>query len=106
MPELTPTYDVILRSEMPPVERELFERLCCKVPCKSGELLQFYCTEVNVASPFLEMETFKPGDQETHSLMVPLHLVLLISGSESRRPFGFLRDEAQKRAPAESNEPA
>jgi hypothetical protein len=36
MSSLVPQYDVVLRSDLPPHERDLLEGACCKITCDSG----------------------------------------------------------------------
>ena len=89
---LTPRFSVVLRSDLPPRERELFEHFCCNITSPAGgHLLHFLCSEVDTSHPFyIEMETFKPSDTQTHPIRIPHHLVMLISGADSRAPIGFL----------------
>ncbi len=92
MAELTPVYSVVLTSELPPAERELLEHLCCKITTKSeGDLLHFQCTKIDTSHfNYIQMETFKTGDKDTHPIQVQHRYVLLISGSESHPSIGFV----------------
>jgi len=92
MSELTQTYSVVLKADLPSRERELLEHLCCKITSSDGGvLLHFQCTKIDVSHHFyIQMETFKPGDKITHPVKIPHHYVFLISGDESRPPIGFL----------------
>jgi hypothetical protein len=93
MSSLVPQYDVVLRSDLPPRERDLLEHACCKITSDSGlDLLHFLFTEIDPSHPFyIAMQTFKPGGENTHPLRIPNHFVFLISGSEEQRAsIGFL----------------
>lgn len=93
MADPSENYSVVLRSGMPPAERELMEQFCCRITLASGEppLLHVLCTSVDVSHPiYLFVEAFKPGDTSTHPLRIQHQYVLLISGDESRPPIGFL----------------
>lgn len=91
MSTLPEQYSVVLRSDLPQRERELLEQVCGKIVGGSGhDLLHFRCTSINLAHGFyIEMETFKPGDTQTHPVRVPHHLVFLISGSDNKASIGF-----------------
>lgn len=94
MPKLTPTYSVALFSDLPPRERELLEHFCCKITSSSGgDLLHFLCTKIDTSHfNYIQMETFRPGDEDTYPVQIPHRLVFLISGSESRPSIGFHSD--------------
>jgi hypothetical protein len=64
MSSLVQQYSVVLRSDLPPRERNLLENTC-KITSDSGpDLLYFQCTEIDLSDPFyIEMQTFKPGDE-------------------------------------------
>jgi hypothetical protein len=92
MSTLVTQYDVVLRSGLPPRERELLEQACCKITSDSGpDLLHFLCTEIDLSHPFyIEMQTFKPGAEWTHPLRISHHFVFLILGSVEHAAIGFL----------------
>ena len=53
------------------------------------------CMTVNLSHHvYIEMESFKPGDTDTHPLRIPHHFVFLISGAESSSPIGFLAGQS------------
>lgn len=84
MKELTANFSVVLRADISPGERGLFDQFCGKIVSISGDLLHFLCTEIDPSHHFfMKLETFKPGDDETHPVSIPHHLILLISGSPS-----------------------
>ncbi len=92
MSKLQATYSVVLRADLPPLEREMLELFCGKILSRSGEsLLHFNCTRIDASHhAFLEMETFGPDDTETHPMRIPYHYIFLISGDQSKSPPGFL----------------
>lgn len=92
MNELVAKYSVVLRSDLPPREKELLNEFCGKIGSSDGDmLLHFRCTKIDLSRNFyIEMESFKPGDEFTHPVRVPHHYVFLISGDDSRQPIGFL----------------
>ncbi|MDF2435261.1 MAG: hypothetical protein JWP44_4892 [Mucilaginibacter sp.] len=94
MATLSPTYSVVLRSDIPPLERELLEHFCAKIISRSGEpLLHFLCTKIDLSHfHYIAMETFTSGAEDTHPVHVPHQYVLLISGDEARPSIGFLAD--------------
>jgi hypothetical protein len=95
MPELTAVYSVVLRENIPPLERELLGHYCCRITSeRGGELLYFMCTEVDVFhAQYIRMETFRPGEDMTVPLQIPHWLVLLISGADARAPIGFVANQ-------------
>lgn len=95
MSKLKENYTVVLRSDLPPLEKEFLEQLCFKVTSKDDSfLLVFRCTEVDTSHHyFINMETFKSKkDEFTMPIQVPLHYVILISGSKDRPSIGFVRE--------------
>lgn len=93
MADLSPTFSVVLRGDIPPRETELLSQLCAgKIVSQTGDsLLHFQCTKIDVSHHFyIEMETFRSGDTSTHPVRIPHHYVLLISGDETRPSIGFL----------------
>lgn len=95
MPDPVQKFSVVLRSELPVRERALLEKWCARVPGDAEPpLLQFLCTEIDEThNYYLEMRTFRPGEQELRSLRIPHSFVLLISGSREHPPIGFLAEE-------------
>jgi hypothetical protein len=87
----SPTYSVVLRSDIPAREREFFIGFCCEITSPQGaSLLHFLCTKIDVSHhSYIEMETFHPSDQELSIVRVPHNFVLLILGSEERPSIGF-----------------
>lgn len=84
-------YSVVLRTAIPPEERQLLEQLCCPIPTPSGgALLELLCTRIDLSHPvYVELETFRPGDDVARLVRIPHHFVLLISGDETEAPIGF-----------------
>ncbi len=91
--KLEPIYSVVLRSSIPPREKEFLGAFSCGTitPDAGGEsLLHFQCTKIDVSHhTYIEMETFRQEDSETSPLKIPHHFVLAIHGFDARRPVGF-----------------
>jgi len=85
-------FSVILKSNLPPLEFELFSHYARRVVSESGEeLLHFACTKIDDGHHYyLNIESFLPGTDITDSLKIPHQYVLFISGGEDRRPIGFI----------------
>jgi hypothetical protein len=94
MSALPEQFSVVFRSDLRERDRELLEQFCGEIAGGPGpDLLHFRCTSISLAHHFyIEMETFKPGDSQTHPVRVPHHFVFLISGSDSKASIGFTRD--------------
>jgi len=89
-----PTYSVLLRSGLPPMELELLELFCRRITARSGGeyLLEFLCTRVDVSHhSYIEMETIHPTDQAISVVRIPHQLVFLIHGSDDRPSIGFVQ---------------
>jgi hypothetical protein len=93
MTNLVATFSVVLRSDLPPLERELFSHFCSRITSDTnGDLLQFSCTKIDASHHFyLLMDTFKNGDTETHPIQIPHHFVFLISGEILPTSIGFTK---------------
>lgn len=91
MDPLKPSFDVILRQDLPPRERELLAGLCCELAAPDGgSLLHFPCTRIDLSHHvFAELEVLRPGDRAIRSIRIPHHYVLLISGDAADLPIGF-----------------
>ena len=91
--KLEPIYSVVLRSNIPPREREFFEAFSCGTitPNTEGEsLLHFQCTKIDVSHHmYIEMETFRQGDVDTSPLKIPHQFVLAIHGFDAKHRVGF-----------------
>lgn len=95
MSKLRENYTVLLRSDIPTLEKELIEQMSFKIVSDKGTgeyLPMFRCTEVSTTHHYLiSMETFKSDDDEfTMSVQLPLHYVVMISGSKDHPSMGFL----------------
>lgn len=95
MPVLAPAYSVVLRGNIPPAERELLSHFSHELVSSTGEtLLHIQCTKIDLSHQiYIEMESFRSGDTETHPIRIPHHFVVLISGDEARPTIGFLPDQ-------------
>lgn len=73
-------HTVILKGDLPDLERELLRRYCHELHGSDGStLLQFLCTEVETRHPlYLEMEAILPRRQGGRRIRVPHALVFLI----------------------------
>ena len=91
--ELEPIYSVVIRSGLPPRDKEFLTIFACGIitPDAEGEaLIHFQCTKIDVSHHnYIEMETFRHGDSKTSPLKIPHHLVLAIHGSDQRPHVGF-----------------
>lgn len=96
MAEPKPTYRVILKSELPTVERELFRRYCHEIHGEdSSVLLHFLCTSIDLSHPaYLEMLVTLPKGQGNATVRVPHALVLLVEGGTQKTGIGFLHRAA------------
>lgn len=95
MPELPPTYSVVLKAELPSVERELFRRYCHEIHGDDGStLLHFLCTSIDLShSAYIEMQTFAPKSDRTNNIRIPHAYVLLIEGGVTRPDTGLLSSQ-------------
>jgi hypothetical protein len=91
MDALKPSYDVILRQDLPPRERELLAGICCELSAPDGgSLLHFLCTRIDLSHHvFAELDVFRPGDAAIRSIRIPHHFIFLISGNAADLPIGF-----------------
>lgn len=92
VPELQPTCSVVLKAELPSVERELLRRYCHEIHGHDGStLLHFLCTRIDLSHPtYLEMQTFAPKSASTTSIRVPHVYVLLIDGGAKQPDTGLI----------------
>jgi len=97
MDELTPIFSVVLRSGIPPLERELLQQFCCKISStQEGELLHFMCTEIDVSHHvYIEMQTYSPKSTDLFCVKIPHHYVFFIDGSKDHPSIGFQREVAK-----------
>lgn len=95
MAESKPTYSVILKSDIPTVERELFRRYCHELQGEdSTVLLHFLCSTIELSHPsYLEMQVILPKSQGTSTVRIPHALVLLVDGGVRRSGIGFLNQQ-------------
>ena len=93
MTNLAATYSVVLRADLPVLERELFSHLCSSITSETnGDLLHFSCTKIDTSHHFyLLMDTFKAGETKTRSVQIPHHFVFLISGEKLPTSIGFTK---------------
>ena len=93
MTEILARYSVVLRSDIPAREFEFLSRLCSHITSPTGQgqdLLHFWCTQVDTSHHvYIQLETFKSGDEATYPVQVPHQYVLLISGAQTQRAIGF-----------------
>ena len=85
-------YSVLLKSGLPPREKELLNIFCFKLvsQSKGEDLLYFRCTQIDVSHhSYIEMEILHPDDLTLSVLRVPHHWVFLIRGSEDKPSIGF-----------------
>jgi len=94
MNDLTPTFSVVIRSDIPRLERELLQQFCCKITSdQEGELLHFLCTKIDVSHhSYIEMQTYTPKGQALYCVKIPHHYVFLIDGSKEHPSIGFQRE--------------
>lgn len=80
MPDARPQHTVILKGDIPDLERELLRRYCHELHGSDGcTLLQFLCADVDTRHPlYLEMDATLPRRQGTRRIRVPHALVFLI----------------------------
>lgn len=95
MADSKPTYSVILRSELPTVERELFRRYCHEIHGEDGSvLLHFLCMNIDLSHPtYVEMQVVLPKSQSSTTVRVPHALVLLVDGGVKKAGIGFLNQQ-------------
>lgn len=92
MPDPHLTYSVILKAELPSVERELLRRYCHELHSDDGAtLLQFLCTSIDLSHPaYVEMQVLAPKSQSASLLRIPHAYVFLIDGGIKKSGIGFL----------------
>ena len=84
-------FNVVLRSEIPPREREFLSQIAGKVggPGKQ-DLLFFWCKSIDTSHhAYIQMNVIKPGTNTILPIQLPHNYVLLVSGSEARKAIGF-----------------
>lgn len=91
MPEFDPVYSVVLRSDIPIMERELLRRYCHEIHGDDGNtLLHFLCTRIDLSHPlYAEMDTFAPKSEVTRTLRIQHAFVLIIEGCMKNPGIGF-----------------
>lgn len=76
----SPTFSVVLRADLPGIERELLRQYCHELHGTDGHtLLQLPCTRVDTLHAiYLEVEALAPKSQRVTTLRLPHAFVLLI----------------------------
>lgn len=94
MPALDPVYSVILKAEIPAVEREMLRRYCHEIHGDDGStLLHFLCTHVDLSHPaYVEMQTFAPKSDSTRIIRIQHAYVLMIDGGVRKPGIGFMNN--------------
>lgn len=82
MTDPRPLYSVILKAEVPALERELLRRYCHELHGTDGStLLHFLCTRIEPGHPhYLEFDAILPRRQGLRRLRLPHAFVFLIEG--------------------------
>lgn len=85
MADPRPAFSVILRSDIPDVERELLRHYCHELHGSDGNtMLQLLCTRVDSADPrYLAMEVVLPRQRGACRLRIAHEQVFLIEGDGS-----------------------
>lgn len=94
MARMEPVYSVILKSDIPSVERELLRRYCHEIHGDDGStLLHFLCTGIDLSHPaYVEMQTFAPKSDTTSIIRIPHAYVLMIDGGVKKTGIGFMNN--------------
>lgn len=86
MPDLQPTYSVILKAEIPSVERERLRHYCHEIHGNDGStLFHFLCTRIDTSHcAYMTMETLMPQNAGMRTVRIPHTYVFLIDGDGDR----------------------
>lgn len=89
-----PVYSVILKADIPSVEREFLRRYCHEIHGDDGStLLHFLCTSIDLSHPaYVEMHTYAPKSDTTSIIRIPHGYVLIIDGGVKRTGIGFMNN--------------
>jgi hypothetical protein len=92
VPEFDLVYSVVLRSDIPIMERELLRRYCHEIHGDDGTtLMHFLCTRIDLSHLiYIEMDTFSPKSETTKTLRIPHTFVLMIDGGVKNPSIGFM----------------
>jgi hypothetical protein len=91
MSELHILYSVVLKSELPLLERELFRQYCHDLHGDDGStLLQLRCTAIDFSHAlYLELVVVLPRSHEQRRLRLPHAYVLIIEGDGAQPMTGL-----------------
>ena len=91
MTDKSDRFHVILRDGLPAREFAFFSHLCGRLTSEKGEdLLYLKCESIDTSHHvYLQVEALWPGSERAQPMQIPHFMVMLITGRDLPRSFGF-----------------